>query len=120
MHPSKGLWSSWVSGDPDLSAVDWMSTEKRASYVATWNGIYVAATSCHRVVKITPDGQITSILKSEPPLFPTGVAVRGEDIYVLEYTNANAPGKEGWCPRVRKRAMDGTWITVVTVPQHPR
>jgi sugar lactone lactonase YvrE len=77
---------------------------------------YVAATSCHRVVKITPDGQITSILKSERPWSPTGVAVRGEDIYVLEYTNANGPAKEGWYPRVRKRAMDGTWVTLVTVP----
>ena len=78
--------------------------------------VYVAAASCHRVVKITPDGQITCILKSERPWSPTGVAVRGEDIYVLEYTNANGPGKEGWYPRVRKRAMDGTWITLVTVP----
>jgi sugar lactone lactonase YvrE len=77
---------------------------------------YVAATSCHRVVEITPDGQITSILKSERPWSPTGVAVRGEEIYVLEYTNANGPSKEGWYPRVRKRAMDGTWPTLVTVP----
>jgi hypothetical protein len=30
--------------------------------------VYVAATSCHRVLKITPDGQVTSILKSERPL----------------------------------------------------
>lgn len=79
---------------------------------------YVAATSCHRVVEVTPDGQITSILKSERPWSPTGVAVRGEDIYVLEYTNANGPSKEGWYPRVRKRAKDGTWTTLVTVPAH--
>ncbi|HET7840599.1 MAG TPA: hypothetical protein VFM21_03290 [Terriglobia bacterium] len=78
--------------------------------------VYVAATSCHRVLKITPAGQVTSILKSERPWTPTGVAVRGEDIYVLEYTNGNGPATEGWRPRVRKRAKDGTWTTLVTVP----
>lgn len=57
--------------------------------------MYVAATSCHRVLKITPDGQVTSILKSERPWSPTGVAVSGEDIYVLEYTNANGPAEAG-------------------------
>jgi hypothetical protein len=69
-----------------------------------------------RFERITPDGQITSILKSERPWSPTGVAVRSEDIYVLQYTNANGPAKEGWYPRARKRAMDGTWVTLVTVP----
>jgi hypothetical protein len=77
---------------------------------------FVAATSCHRVVEVTPDGQISSILKSERPWSPTGVAVRDEEIYVLEYTNANGPSKEGWYPRVRKRAKNGTWTTLVTVP----
>jgi len=61
-----------------------------------------------------------SILKSERPWSPTGVAVGGEDIYVLEYTNANGPKTEGWYPRVRQRATDGRWITLVTVsPETP-
>jgi formylglycine-generating enzyme len=77
--------------------------------------IYVAATSCHRVVKIASDGRMTSVLKSERPWSPTGVVVRGEEIYVLEYTNANGPRTEGWHPRVRKRAADGTWTTLVSV-----
>jgi sugar lactone lactonase YvrE len=78
--------------------------------------VYVAATSCHRVLKITPDGQVTSILKSERPWSPTGVAVSGEDIYVLEYTNANGPATEGWRPRVRKLARANTVTTLVAVP----
>src|SRR5271165_3141707 len=78
--------------------------------------VYVAATSCHRVLKITPDGQVTSILTSERPWSPTGVAVGGEDIYVLEYTNANGPATEGWHPRVRKLARDSAVTTLVTVP----
>src|SRR5579863_7691513 len=44
--------------------------------------VYVAATSCHRVLKITADGQVTSIVKSERPWSPTGVALSGDDIYV--------------------------------------
>ncbi len=84
--------------------------------VDSGGNVYVAAMSCHRVVMITPHGQITSILKSERPWSPTGVAVSGEDIYVLEYTNANGPAKEGWYARIRKRGNDGTWKTLVTVP----
>jgi len=85
--------------------------------------VYVAATSCHRVVKITPAGQVTTISRSERPWSPTGVAVRGEEVYVLEYTNANGPRTEGWSPRVRKRGKDGTWTTLVefhpATGQHP-
>jgi len=84
--------------------------------VDSGGNVYVAATSCHRVLKITPDGQVTSILKSERPWSPTGVAVSGKDIYVLEYTNANGPKTEGWRPRVRKLSRDNTVTTLVTVP----
>ncbi len=78
--------------------------------------VYVAATSCHRVLKITPDGQVRSVLTAERPWSPTGVAVSGEGIYVLEYTNANGPATEGWRPRVRRLARDNTVTTLVTVP----
>jgi len=55
---------------------------------------FVAATSCHRVVEVTPDGQITSILKSERPWSPTGVAVRGEDIMSLNIPMPMAPARK--------------------------
>ncbi len=87
----------------------------RGLAVDSHGDVYAAATSCHRVVKITPDGQVSSILKSERPWTPTGVAVRGEEVYVLEYTNGNGPATEGWRPRIRKRARDGTWKTLVSV-----
>ncbi|HEV3251397.1 MAG TPA: hypothetical protein VGZ71_10625 [Puia sp.] len=77
------------------------------------NGIiYAAATSCHCLIKLTSDGKIKTILKAERPWSPTGVALWNGNIYVLEYTNANGPSKEGWLPRVRKIAKDGT-ITVI-------
>lgn len=74
--------------------------------------IYAAATSCHCVIKITPDGKVQTILKSERPWSPTGVFVRDGNIYVLEYTNANGPRTEGWVPRVRKIGRDGK-VTVL-------
>ncbi len=70
--------------------------------------IYTAATSCHWLLKINSDGKIKTILKAERPWSPTGVTVRNGNIYVLEYTNANGPAEEGWFPRIRKIAMDGT------------
>ena len=74
--------------------------------------IFAAATSCHCLLRITPDGQVGTILKSERPWSPTGVAVYKNDIYLLEYTNANGPATEGWKPRVRKIDMSGR-VTVI-------
>ncbi|HUD15532.1 MAG TPA: hypothetical protein VMQ56_17905 [Terracidiphilus sp.] len=76
--------------------------------------MYVAATSCHRVVRVTPMGEVTSILISERPWSATGVAVSGQDVYVLEYTNANGPKTEGWRARVRKIAADHTVTTLAS------
>jgi hypothetical protein len=75
--------------------------------------IYTAATSCHCLVKINSDGKIKTILKAERPWSPTGVTVRDGNIYVLEYTNANGPAEEGWFPRIRKIARDGTITTII-------
>jgi len=77
--------------------------------------VYVAATSCHRVLKIAPNGHVESILKSERPWPPTGIAVSESYLYVLEYTNANGPRTEGWFPRVRQRMRDGEWKTLVAI-----
>jgi hypothetical protein len=74
--------------------------------------IFAAATSCHCLLRITPNGKVETILKSERPWSPTGVTVDGGNIYVLEYTNANGPRSEGWKPRVRKIDKDGK-ITII-------
>ncbi len=63
--------------------------------------VYAAATSCHAVIEISRGGTVRTILKSERPWTPTGIAARGNDLYVLEYTNANGPPTEGWRPRIR-------------------
>lgn len=72
--------------------------------------VYAAVTGCHCVVKITPQGKVDTVLKSESPWAPTGVAAHGANIYVLEYSNTDQ--STGWTPRVRKLGADGK-VTVL-------
>jgi len=66
---------------------------------------YAAVNGCRCVVKCTAGGKVETVLKAEKPWSPTGVAVRGQDVFVLEYTN---PDKDsGWVPRVRNLGSDG-------------
>ena len=76
--------------------------------------VYAAVTGCRCVVKITPQGKVETVLKAEKPWAPTGVAVRGKDVFVLEYTNPDKP--KGWVPRVRKLGEDGKVTTLATIP----
>jgi sugar lactone lactonase YvrE len=79
--------------------------------------VYAAANGCHCVVKITPEGKVETVLKAERPWSPTGVAVFGDDVYVLEYTNS-LKGRnegEGWKPRIRKLGRDGKVMILATV-----
>jgi sugar lactone lactonase YvrE len=82
--------------------------------------VYAAATGCHRVLRIGRDGKVEVVLKAERPWSPTGVAVHEGDVYVLEYTSANGGAADGWSPRVRKLARDGTVTTLATVPPRPK
>lgn len=75
--------------------------------------VYAAVTGCRCVVKITADGNVETILKSEKPWTPTGVTIHGKDVFVLEYSDPEKP--TGWRPRVRKLAPDGKVSVLVTV-----
>jgi hypothetical protein len=46
------------------------------------------------------------VLKAEPPWSLTGVALRGEDLYVVEWTNPHNE-QHDYRPRVRIVARDG-------------
>jgi hypothetical protein len=82
--------------------------------------VYAAATSCHLVLKIAPDGKVETVLRAERPWSPTGVAVHGGAVYVLEYTNANGGPDEGWRPRVRRLGSDGQVTTLATISRQDR
>jgi hypothetical protein len=80
--------------------------------VAEGGVVYAAATGCGCVVKVTPQGQVETVLKAESPWVPTGVAVRGKEVFVLEYSNANQA--KPWAPRVRKLGPEGQVTTLAT------
>jgi hypothetical protein len=77
--------------------------------------VYAAACGCHCLIKVATNGKVETLLKAERPWAPTGVAVSGEDVYVLEYTNANAGQSKGWQPRVRRLGRDGKVKTLATI-----
>lgn len=79
----------------------------RGIFVADDGTIYAAATGCRRTIKLDSAGKPTVLLKTEAPWNPTDVAVRGEDLYVLEWTHANGSPDRGWRPRVRQLKSDG-------------
>jgi hypothetical protein len=77
--------------------------------------IYVAASGCRALLKITPDRTVTPILRNEPPWTPTGVAVSGDVVYVLEYLDTNGDDRREWVPRVRKVAADGSSVIIAQI-----
>jgi len=80
--------------------------------------VYVAATGSRSVLKITPQGVVTTILKAPGPWTPTGVAVFQGEVYVLEWHDV-APALEEesktWIPRVRKIKRAGKVTVLATV-----
>lgn len=69
-----------------------------------------------RVLKITPDKQITTLVRAEESWFPTGVAVRGGDLYILEY--GHTPTHTPIGTRVRKLTSDGKVSVLATVGEN--
>jgi hypothetical protein len=78
--------------------------------------IFLAATGCRCVLKLNADGQISMVLKAEPPWSPTGVALHGENLYVVEWTNAHSDAHD-YRPRVRQVGRDGKVTTLATFPE---
>jgi hypothetical protein len=77
--------------------------------------MYVAATGCGRVLKITPDGKVTTLVQTQSPWSPTGVALFGSDVYVLEYLHTARDSRTDWLPRVRKITADGASTVIASV-----
>lgn len=88
--------------------------------VVDGNGtMYVADNGDARVLKITPGGKITTLVQTQSPWSPTGVALFGDDLYVLEYLHTERDVRRDWLPRVRKITPDGKSTIIVTVDQMP-
>ena len=81
--------------------------------------VYVADNADARVLKITPDGKIATLLQLESPWAPTDVAIFGDIVYVLEYLHTPGDNRLEWMPRVRKITEDGKSTIILTVDQMP-
>jgi hypothetical protein len=87
----------------------------------TWFGIavgvqgnaFVADHGNRRILKIAPDGQMSTLIRSEESWFPTGVAVRGGELYILE--ESHTPASRPLGTRVRKLFPDGRVTVLATV-----
>ncbi|HJQ30609.1 MAG TPA: hypothetical protein VJ866_00440 [Pyrinomonadaceae bacterium] len=77
--------------------------------------VYAADLGGRRVVKVTPRGEVSTLWRSEQPWLPTGVAVRGGDVYVLE---AGAPRGSHLSARVRKLSPDGRATLLATAGEN--
>jgi sugar lactone lactonase YvrE len=77
--------------------------------------LYVADTGCGRVLKVTASGGVTILPQVERPWVPTGVALSGNDLYVLEFENPDTDVLRAMLPRIRKIRADGTTSVVATV-----
>ena len=80
--------------------------------------VYVAGTGSRSVIKITPQGNVSTILRASSPWSPTGVALYRGEVYVLEWREpvpSQAEERKAWIPRVRKIGRDGKITTLATV-----
>lgn len=76
---------------------------------------YVAATGCGSVLRVTPDGRVSILFQSDGPWSPTGIALFGSEVYVLEFLGAASDNRREMVPRIRKIAPDGTTSIIATV-----
>jgi hypothetical protein len=83
--------------------------------VARDGTIYVAANACRALLKISPEGVVTEVLRTEPPWSPTGVAMSGDVIYVLEYLHTRGDNRREWVPRVRKISADRSSVVIAEI-----
>lgn len=87
----------------------------RGLAVAADNTVFVAASGCGAVLKISPQGAMTPVLRTTAPWSPTAVAVAGADVYVLEYLHTADENRRAWIPRVRQLRADGSVVLLATI-----
>lgn len=80
--------------------------------------VYVAASGCGSVLKVTPDRKVITLVQLQSPWSPTAVALFGSDLYALEYLHTASENRRDWLPRVRKISPDGKTAIIATVDRH--
>ena len=78
--------------------------------------VFAANYGNRKVVKINPNGQVETVAKSQPPWKPTGVALAGRDLLLLE--NESRLGPWRGCVRVRRVSPNGVARTLAVIPAY--
>jgi len=94
---------------------DSMGPDLRGLDVRPDGTVFVAATGCGALLKITVRGEVTTVLRATSPWSPTAVAVAGDDVYVQEYLHTANEDRSAWLPRVRKVSADGKVTVLATI-----
>jgi len=76
--------------------------------------VYVAATGCGSVLKVTATGEVTTLFQGDGEWSPTGVALLASDVYVLEFLGAGSDDRRVMVPRVREIAATGATRVIAT------
>ncbi|MFN2498898.1 MAG: SMP-30/gluconolactonase/LRE family protein [Pyrinomonadaceae bacterium] len=87
----------------------------RGLAVATDGTVFVAASGCGAVLKITLQGRLTTVLQTTSPWSPTAVAVSPSGVYVQEYLHTATEDRLAWVPRVRKVLPNGSIVSIAAV-----
>jgi hypothetical protein len=74
--------------------------------------VFAADDDNRRVLKVTPNGQVTTILRAEPPWSPSGLAYSNNSLFILEFGTTTT---STLAPRVRKLSPDGTVTLIASV-----
>jgi hypothetical protein len=77
--------------------------------------VFVAASGCGSVLKVTPTGQVSTVFQLEGPWSPTAVALYHGEIYVLEYLHTAVEDRLAWLPRVRRISADGKSVVIASI-----
>ena len=102
---------------PPAATEERLGPALRGLEVASDGTIYAAASACSALLKITQEGTVSVVLRGSDAWSPMGVALSGDDLYVLEYRYIETTQREDWLPRVRKVSPDGTVTVIATVEQ---
>jgi streptogramin lyase len=109
-----------LAGGPAIPGVEANSRPYLRGLEVDATGImYVAASGDGRVLKITPEGKVTTLIQTQSPWSPTSVALFGNDAYVLEFLHTARDVRTDWLPRVRKISPDGTSKIIATIERVP-
>lgn len=118
MNGTVSIIASYVGKNSNDLPLETVPPYCRGLVVDSTGNIYVAATGSRSVIKITPQGKVTTTLQTTSPWTPTGVAVFQGELYVLEWhdvTLENLEVRSAWIPRVIKIGVDGKVTTLASV-----